>query len=105
MANLHLPFGPVLMQDQLSQTTFDILNRQSKLARNKKDKDFRSKLAGNLEEEYMLEFDQKEKDIVYNELITKAQEYINQAKANKRTLHKIQKHHGGGRLPPGKDSC
>ena len=84
MANLHLPFGPVLMQDQLSQTTFDILNRQSKLARNKKDKDFRSKLAGNLEEEYMLEFDQKEKDIVYNELIKKAQEYINQAKANKR---------------------
>ena len=84
MANLHIPFGPILMQDQLSQTTFDILNKKSKQARLKPENDFRSKLAGNLEEEYMLEFDDTEKDIVYNELIGKAQNYITEAKANKR---------------------
>ena len=84
MANLHIPFGPILMQDQLSQTTFDILNKKSKQARLKPENDFRSKLAGNLEEEYMLEFDDTEKNIVYNELIGKAQNYITEAKANKR---------------------
>ena len=80
MAKVYTPFGPVLMQDQLSQTTFDILSKRSSQSRNKKEKDFRNKLAGNLEEEYILDFDDADKKIVYAELLGLAQKYITESK-------------------------
>jgi uncharacterized protein (TIGR02466 family) len=68
---LHKPFGPLLMQTQLSDTVFDLLLNKSKSTRYDLNKDFRNKLAGNIEE-------------VYNELISLAQEYMSEAKKERR---------------------
>ena len=81
---LHKPFGPLLMQTQLSDTVFDLLLSKSKSTRYDLNKDFRNKLAGNIEEEYKLEFNKQDKEIVYNELISLAQEYMSEAKKERR---------------------
>ena len=81
---LHKPFGPLLMQTQLSDTVFDLLLSKSKSTRYDLNKDFRNKLAGNIEEEYKLEFNKQDKEIVYNELISLAQGYMSEAKKEKR---------------------
>ena len=81
---LHKPFGPLLMQTQLSDTVFDLLLNKSKSTRYDLNKDFRNKLAGNIEEEYKLEFNKQDKEIVYNELISLAQEYMSEAKKERR---------------------
>ena len=44
---LHKPFGPLLMQTQLSDIVFDLLLNKSKSTRYDLNKDFRNKLAGN----------------------------------------------------------
>ncbi|SVC92472.1 uncharacterized protein METZ01_LOCUS345326, partial [marine metagenome] len=80
----HTPFGPLLMQSQLSDTTFTILVKQSRSVRYNLNNDFRSHLAGNLEEEYGLDFSSSEKSIVHNELISIAKEYMKEAKRQKR---------------------
>ena len=80
---LHTPFGPILMKGVISDELHTALLTKSNNSRNK-DNDFRHQLAGNLTEEYRLEFSEKEKEIVYAELLDLAQTYMLQAKKEKR---------------------
>ena len=75
------PFGPVIMKTQLTQATFDILRVSANSVRGDYTQDFRDKLAGNLEEEFRLNFkDPNEKQSVYEELVSYAKMYVNKAR-------------------------
>jgi len=83
MPEFFTPFGPILMQDQLPEDTFKILCDKSKIAREAK-ADFRRHLAGNLTEEYKLQFSDPEKTVVYGTLIDMAKNYMKESRAQRR---------------------
>ena len=83
----YTPFGPLLMRGVLSDNVFDILLRTSNSTRHNMDRDFRSHLAGNIAEGYALKFTSPEQNIVHNEFINLAKEYMTESKK----LRKIKK--------------
>ena len=80
---LYTPFGPILMKGVMSDELHTALLKKSEDSRNP-DNDFRHHLAGNLTEEYRLNFSNEEKESVYAELLDLAQTYMLEAKKEKR---------------------
>ena len=80
---LHTPFGPILMKGVMSDELHTALLTKSNNSRNK-DNDFRHRLAGNIAEEYKLDFSEEEKEIVHAQLLDLAQTYMLQAKKEQR---------------------
>ena len=76
---LYTPFGPILMKGVMSDELHTALLKKSEDSRNP-DNDFRHHLAGNLTEEYRLNFSNEEKESVYAELLDLAQTYMLEAK-------------------------